>query len=60
MHVFVEEGNDFFRMLSEVFVAVLKTPRGVLDPEQYLFLAPEKVKRLLGIFWIACPSVLKT
>ena len=49
LHIFVE-GNDFFGMPPEVVVTVLKrleTSRGVLDPEQFFFLARKQVEGLL-------------
>ena len=56
-HVFVEEGDDSFRMPSEVIVSVLEAPRGTLDPEQFLFLATQQIEGLLRVLGIPCPGV---
>jgi hypothetical protein len=49
----VEEGDDFFRMPSEVIVPVLEAPRGALDPEQFLFVAGKQVEGLLCVLGIS-------
>jgi hypothetical protein len=44
----VKEGDDFFRMPSEVVVTVLETSRGALDAEQFLVLTSQQIEGLLG------------
>jgi hypothetical protein len=46
LHVLVEEGDDLFRMTSEIIVGVLEASCGALDPKQLLVLAAEQVEGL--------------
>ena len=46
----IEEGNNFFVMLSEVIVTVLEAPGGALDPEQFLPFAAEQIEGSLRVF----------
>jgi hypothetical protein len=43
LHVLVEEGDDSFRMTSEVIVTVLEATCGALDPEQFLVLTSQRI-----------------
>ena len=54
-HMLVEEGEDFFRMPSEVVVTILEASGRALDPEQLLLLAAKQIAGLLGVFRISCP-----
>jgi hypothetical protein len=54
LHMLVEEREDFFRMSSEIVVAILEAPGGALDSEQFLFFAAEKIEDLLRVLRILC------
>ena len=48
----IEEGDDFFRMSSEVIVTVPEAFLGVLDPQQFLVRASQHIEgflRVLGV-----------
>jgi hypothetical protein len=57
LHMLVEEGENFFRMPSEVVVPVLEAPRGALDPEQFLVLASQQIEGLLSVLRISGSGV---
>src|SRR5262245_21005292 len=59
LHVPVEEGDDLFRMPSEVVVSVLEASRGALDPEQFLVFACQQVEGLLRVLRVPRPGVIQ-
>ena len=56
-HVFIEEINHFFRMISQIVVTV-ETTLGAFDPEQLFVFGTQKIESSLSIARIVGPGVV--
>src|SRR5262245_56749287 len=58
LHMPVEESEDFFRISSEVVVAVSEAVRRILNPDHLLLRGPKHVEGLLRVFRVRGPGIV--